>query len=161
MVGCLTCICRKTTLKNCIDEPLLLGSHDLSTKVLNVVPPPFLHFILGNEWRSEFEKLLLNLTICLQWCTSSRRAIKGIPLKAISAIESWRSWICFRACCLLISYLIWTTCLEKWLWGFQCFWTYCDTQRVMICNLAVTELPGELLVYSNLETYSLKEGSIE
>ena len=60
---------KKTTLKNynnCANEPLLQGSHDLSTPVLNIVPPPSLHIKLGivNKLYSELQKLFPQLD---QW----------------------------------------------------------------------------------------------
>jgi len=57
---------KKSTLKNyynCSNEPLLIGEHDLSTPVLNIVPPPALHIKLGivNKLYSELLKLFPRL----------------------------------------------------------------------------------------------------
>lgn len=57
---------KKTTLKNfynCSNEPLLLGFHEPSTPVLNIVPPPALHLKLGivNKLYSELQKLFPEL----------------------------------------------------------------------------------------------------
>ena len=57
---------KKSTLKNyynCSNEPLLIGEDDLSTPVLNIVPPPALHIKLGivNKLYSELLKLFPRL----------------------------------------------------------------------------------------------------
>ena len=57
---------KKATLKNylnCSNEPLLLGSHDPSTAVLSIVPPPALHIKLGivNKLYAELYRVLPQL----------------------------------------------------------------------------------------------------
>jgi hypothetical protein len=60
---------KKSSLKhyyNCANEPLLIGNHDTSTAVLDIVPPPSLHIKLGivNKLYAELLKLFPGLD---QW----------------------------------------------------------------------------------------------